>query len=307
MALWRHGPFSADIADGALYGRGAVDMKGGVAASIAAVLEFLSERGNSFGGSISFLITGDEEGPAVNGTAKVVEWLLARGERPDACVLAECTSEDAVGDTSKIRRRVSLSGRLTVRGVQGHVAYPEKSLNPLPKLMDALRALTAAPLDRGTAHFQPSHLEITSIDTGNETPNLIPAAACARFNIRFNDAHTPESLKALLEGRVAAALAGSGASHAFEWEPPAATFVTEPAGFVETLRQAIRERTGIEPVLSTVGGTSDARFIKDLCPVVEVGLRNALAHKVDEHVPLSDLEALTSIYKRFLDATFGVG
>jgi succinyl-diaminopimelate desuccinylase len=301
---WRHGPFAGDIEGGVLYGRGAADMKGAVAASLAAVQEFLRERGQAFHGSISFLITGDEEGPAINGTVKVVDWLIGKNERPDCCLLGECTSEDSVGDTVKIGRRGSLSGRLTVRGVQGHVAYPQKARNPLPRLIDALALLKQKPLDAGSSHFQPSNLEITSIDTGNETTNLIPAAASARFNIRFNDRHTADSLKATIEEQVASALAETGVTFSLEWErQPADTFVTEPAGFVQSLSAAIEAETGRKPSLSTAGGTSDARFIKDLCPVVEVGLLNATAHKVDECVALADLEALTRIYKRFLETT----
>lgn len=297
---WRHPPFAAEIEGGTLYGRGAADMKGGVAASLSAVLQYLSGRTAPLEGSISFLITADEEGPAINGTAKVVDWLVARGEKPDCCVLGECTSEAAIGDTVKIGRRGSLSGQIRVRGVQGHVAYPHKARNPLPRLIDALNLLKSKPLDSGSEHFQPSNLEITSIDTGNLTHNVIPATAIARFNVRFNDHHSGDSLKTWIESQVAAALLDTGVEHVIEYEPVADTFLTQPGGFVQKLCAAIQAETQREAILSTGGGTSDARFIKDLCPVAELGLLNATAHKVDECTPVADLEMLTRIYTRFL-------
>ncbi len=299
-AAWRHPPFAAEVHDDVLYGRGAADMKGAVAASLAATLLFLLESGGAPKGSISFLITADEEGPAINGTKKVVDWLIERGERPDYCILGECTSEAAVGDTIKIGRRGSLSGELRVRGVQGHVAYPHKARNPLPRLIDALDLLKTKQLDAGSTHFQPSNFEITSIDTGNPTYNVIPATATARFNIRFNDHHTGDNLKAWVESQVQAALLDTGVDYTLEYEPVAESFMTDPGGFVQKLSAAIEAETQREPILSTGGGTSDARFIKDLCPVVEIGLLNATAHKVDECVALADLDALTRIYTRFL-------
>lgn len=303
-ADWRHPPFAAEIENGVLYGRGAADMKGAVAAALAAVLQHLHETRGGFRGSISFLITADEEGPAINGTRKVVDWLAARGERPDACVLGECTSEGMVGDTIKIGRRGSLNCLLRVRGVQGHAAYPEKARNPLPSLIDALSLLKAKPLDAGSDHFQPSNLEITSIDTGNPATNVIPAAAMARFNIRFNGRHTSDSLKSCIEGQVSAALRGSGIEYMLEYDPPAESFVTEPGAFVQRLNAAVQAETGQEAILSTWGGTSDARYIKSLCPVAELGLLNTTAHKVDECVPIADLEKLTRIYSKFLQLTF---
>ncbi len=299
-AAWRHQPFAAEIDDGILYGRGAVDMKGALAASLAATLLFLLEGGGAPKGSISFLITADEEGPGINGTKKVVDWLLKRGERPDYCILGECTSEAAVGDTIKIGRRGSLSGELRVRGVQGHVAYPHKARNPLPPLIDALNLLRTKQLDAGSTHFQPSNFEITSINSGNKSYNVIPATATARFNVRFNDHHTSENLKAWIEGQVQAALRDTGVDYTLDYEPASESFMTDPGGFVQKLSAAIEAETHREPLLSTGGGTSDARFIKDLCPVVEVGLLNATAHKVDECVPAADLETLTQIYTRFL-------
>jgi succinyl-diaminopimelate desuccinylase len=303
-AAWRHPPFAGEIEGGMLYGRGAADMKGALAAALAAVLEFLGERGAGFGGSISFLVTADEEGPAINGTRKAVEWLAARGERPDACILGECTSESAAGDTIKNGRRGSLNCLLKVVGVQGHAAYPEKARNPLPALIAALSLLKREPLDAGSEHFQPSNLEITSIDTGNPATNIIPAAATARFNVRFNDRHTSASLKAWIEAQVKAALAGSGIDYALQYEPAAESFVTGAGGFIQRLSDAAEAETGRRPELSTGGGTSDARFIKDLCPVAELGLLNATAHKVDECVAVADIERLSAIYRRFLHLTF---
>ncbi len=303
-AAWRQGPFEAEVADGVLYGRGAADMKGAVAASLAAVQQFLRDRKAPFEGSISFLITGDEEGPAINGTVKAIGWMREKGEKPDCCVLGECTSEAAIGDTIKIGRRGSLSGQLRMRGVQGHAAYPHKARNPLPALIDALNLLKTKALDAGTEHFQPSNLQVTSIDTGNTAYNVIPATATARFNLRFNDLHTGDSLKAWIESQVSAALLETGVDYTLEYEPVAEAFITEPAGFIQKLNASVQAETRREPILSTSGGTSDARFIKDLCPVAEIGLLNATAHKVDECVPVSDLETLARIYLRFLHLTF---
>jgi succinyl-diaminopimelate desuccinylase len=302
-SAWRHPPFGAEIKNGILYGRGACDMKGAVAASLAAVQLFLRETPAPLQGSISFLITADEEGPAINGTRKVVDWLVAKGERPDACVLGECTSEAFTGDTIKIGRRGSLSTELKVRGVQGHAAYPHKANNPLPVLIDALNLLKLKPLDAGSEHFQPSNLQITSVDTGNRATNVIPASATARFNIRFNDHHTGDSLKQWIESQVSAALLGTGIEYTLTYEPVADSFVTEPAGFVQKLKAAIHAETGEEAVLSTGGGTSDARFIKNLCPVAELGLPNATAHKTDECASVADIEKLARIYLRFLRLT----
>ncbi|WKW50368.1 succinyl-diaminopimelate desuccinylase [Rhodomicrobium lacus] len=303
-AAWRLPPFAGEIVDGVLYGRGAVDMKGAVAASLAAALDYLREKPDLIG-SISFLITADEEGPAINGTRKVVERLIARGERPDACVLGECTSEDAVADTIKIGRRGSLGAELILRGVQGHVAYPHKARNPLTALIGVLTLLKARRLDEGSEHFQPSNLEITTIDTGNKATNVIPAQTSARFNIRFNDLHTASSLRVWLEEQVTAALRYADVTHTLSFDPASDSFLTSPGGFVKMLGAAVHAETGREPVLSTGGGTSDARFIKDLCPVAELGLLNATAHKVDEHAATADIETLARIYKRFLHLAIG--
>jgi len=300
-ALWTHPPFSGVIANGDLWGRGAVDMKGGVACMMAAALDYVAAHGAP-AGAMSFLITGDEEGPAINGTRKALDWMAAQGERPDHCVLGEPTNPDVLGDAIKIGRRGSLTVRLVIAGVQGHVAYPAQANNPMRGLARVLGRLMELRLDDGTAHFAPSNLEVTSVDTGNSADNIIPARVTIQFNTRFNDAHTSESLKALIAGEIEAALAGTGLSHELAFDLSGESFMTGP--WVETLAGAIREVTGRTPVYDTGGGTSDARFIKDLCPVVEFGLTNRLIHAVDERVPLDDLRQLTGVYRRFLERYF---
>lgn len=300
-AQWRFDPFSGELADGMLWGRGAVDMKGGVAAGIAAALDFLERA--PLRGSIAFLITGDEEGPAVNGTKKLLDWAKARGETFDHCLLAEPTNPDALGDMVKIGRRGSLSGNLVVRGTQGHVAYPNLADNPIRPLLRILDALMAQPLDAGTEHFDPSNFEVTSVDVGNPAVNVIPAEARAAFNIRFNDRWTSASLAKEISARVDAA--SGGARVALDFAPTnAEAFLTRPGPFVDLVRTAIHAQTGREPALSTTGGTSDARFIKDVCPVVEFGLVGRTMHAVDERTSIADLEALAAIFGRVLDAYF---
>ena len=300
---WRHGPFAGEIVDGVLFGRGAVDMKGAIACQVAAVLDYLAANGGRPKGSISFLITGDEEGIAVDGTVKLLQWAAARGEMFDHCVLGEPTNPKELGEIVKIGRRGSLNGTLIVTGIQGHVAYPARADNPVRRMVNIMAALMAEPLDAGSAHFDPSNLEFTSVDVGNKTVNVIPAEARARFNIRFNDHHTHASLRALVETR--ARTAANGGQFHIEWEPSNAdVFLTKPGPFVELVSHAITETTGREPALSTSGGTSDARFIKDYCPVVEFGLVNATMHKIDECVPTADLVALTAVYRRILDRYF---
>ena len=301
-AAWTHPPFAAAVADGRLYGRGAVDMKGGIACFVAAVAR-LAEADALPDGAISLLITGDEEGPAINGSVKLLEWAAQRGERWDGCVLGEPTNPDAMGDMIKIGRRGSLSGRLTAHGTQGHVAYPDRADNPLPGLLSLAHALVAPPLDEGTDTFQPSNLELTTIDTGNPATNVIPARAEAAFNIRFNDVWTPDGLKAEIRRRLDAV--ATDTRFGLIWsEPPADAFVTRDDALAKTLSDCVAEATGRTPVLSTSGGTSDARFIKDYCPVVEFGLVGRTMHMVDEHVALADLETLTDIYMRFIGRWF---
>ncbi len=298
-AHWRHGPFSGEVVDGLLYGRGAVDMKGGVGAALAAALA----HGRPAQGCLSFLITGDEEGPALDGTIKVVEWLKAKGERIDHCVLGEPTNPQALGDAVKIGRRGSLSGVITVTGRQGHAAYPHLADNPIPKLVRLVGALLATPLDAGTAHFQPSNLEVVSIDVGNPAFNVIPAEATARFNVRFNDTYSLASLEAEIRRRLAEV--GEGIAYSLEIRAGGSeSFLTAPGPFVDLVSTAIAEVTGRQPELSTSGGTSDARFITDICPVVEFGLVGKTMHAVDEATPVADLVALAQIYAHIIDRYF---
>jgi succinyl-diaminopimelate desuccinylase len=302
-AAWRHPPFAGEVADGVLYGRGAVDMKGGIACAVAAVLEHLATAGGKPKGSISFLITGDEESVAINGTIKLLRWAAERGERFDHCILAEPSNVDALGDMIKIGRRGSLNGTLTISGRQAHVAYPHRGENPIRGLTQILSALMAEPLDAGNANFQPSNLEFTSVDVGNKTVNVIPGEARARFNIRYNDCHTQDSLKRLVEQRAAAA--AGAVQHRIDWDASNAdVFVTAPGPFTDLVAGAIAEVSRRTPELSTSGGTSDARFIKDYCEVVEFGLVGQTMHQVDEHVPVAELTQLTEIYRKILERYF---
>jgi succinyl-diaminopimelate desuccinylase len=279
-------------------------MKGGIACAVAAVLDYLAAHDGKPKGSISFLITGDEEGIAVNGTPKLLKWVAERGEKFDHCILGEPSNQDALGDTIKIGRRGSLNGHLIVTGKQDHVAYPQRADNPIRGLVTLVAALQAESLDQGSAQFSPSHLEFTSVDVGNRTVNLIPGEARARFNVRFNDKHTLDSLKKLIEQRAAKA-AGGKIRFSFQWEPSnAGVFVTRSGPFTELVTNAVTEVTGRKPELSTTGGTSDARFITAYCPVVEFGLVGQTMHQVDERVPLADLRALTLIYRKIIDRYF---
>jgi succinyl-diaminopimelate desuccinylase len=302
---WSHPPFAGDVAENVLYGRGAVDMKGGIACFVAAALDHLAEHGGEpKRGSISLLITGDEESIAVNGTIKLLQWAAERGEKFDHCILGEPSNVSVLGDTIKAGRRGSLNGTLVVTGRQGHVAYPDRADNPIRGLVTLIAALQA-PLDQGSKHFDPSNLEFTSVDVGNPTVNLIPGEARARFNIRYNDLHSQTALKTFIEHRAQAAAAGR-IHYAFEWQPSNAdVFVTKPGPFTELAATAITEVTGIKPKLSTTGGTSDARFIKDYCPVLEFGLVGQTMHAVDERAPVADLVALTDVYRRIIEKYFG--
>jgi succinyl-diaminopimelate desuccinylase len=301
---WSHPPFAGDLADGVLYGRGAVDMKGAIACKVAATLDHLAANGGKPKGSISFLITGDEEGIAVNGSPKLLKWSAARGETFDHCVLGEPGNVDTLGDTIKLGRRGSQNGVLVVTGKMGHVAYPHRADNPVRGLVKLMSALMDEPLDQGSPKFDPSNLEFTSIDIGNPTVNLIPGEARARFNIRFNDCHNYASLKALVEQRAKNA-AGNKVRWTIDWEPSNAdVFYTDPSPFTDVVIGAVAEVTGRKPKLSTSGGTSDARFIKDYCPVVEFGLVGQTMHATDERVPVKDLHTLTAVYRKILDNYF---
>jgi succinyl-diaminopimelate desuccinylase len=301
-AAWDSPPFEGRIADGVLYGRGAVDMKGGIAAFTAAVSRHLHAYGAPRG-SISLLITGDEEGPSVNGTVRVLEVLNARGETLDHCLVGEPTNPEKIGTMVKIGRRGSLTGYLTVRGAQGHVAYPERADNPIPRLSAFVDRLSNHVLDRGTEYFQPSNLEFSTIDVGNPAANVIPAAARATFNIRFNTEHTAVSLEEWLRAQCAEIL-GPEPGWTLMTACSGDAYYTEPGPFTDVVAGAVRDVTGVTPELSTTGGTSDARFIRALCPVAEFGLVNQTMHRTDEQVPLADLEALTRIYEAVLARYF---
>jgi succinyl-diaminopimelate desuccinylase len=301
-AAWTHPPFAGEVVRGMLYGRGAVDMKGGIACAVAAALDHLATSGGKPKGSISFLITGDEESVAVNGTVKLLKWAADRAEKFDHCILGEPTNSAAIGDAVKIGRRGSLNGTLVVIGKQGHVAYPQLAENPVRGLVTLMGALMA-PLDQGSQHFEPSNLEFTSIDIGNRVVNLIPAEARARFNLRYNDRHSQDSVKTLIERR--AADAAQRIRWRIEWEPSNSdVFFTAPGPFMDLVVAAIADVTGRKPNLSTGGGTSDARFIKDYCPVLEFGLLGQTMHQVNERTAVADLAALTAIYRRILERYF---
>jgi succinyl-diaminopimelate desuccinylase len=308
---WRHPPFAAAVEDGILYGRGAVDMKGGLAAMLAAALGFVQRRGADFDGRLSFLVTGDEEGPAINGTAELLAWAAARGERFSAALLGEPTSAHMLGDQVKIGRRGSFSATLRVEGRQGHVAYPDLADNPIRGLTQLLYALQTAPIDDGSEAFGPSTLEIVRLDVDNAAWNVIPGAAAARLNCRFNDRWTVATLRAEIERRLAAAAIDRtlGVRQPVRWslapEPGAAEpFLTHDPALIDTLADAIERVTGQRPALSTSGGTSDARFIRAACPVIEFGPVGATMHQIDERVPLAEIDALTRIYSAFLEAFY---
>jgi succinyl-diaminopimelate desuccinylase len=312
-SAWSVGAFSGEVKDGVLHGRGAVDMKGGIACSVAAVLEHLAAHGGkprsdgqeSGSGSISFLITGDEEDVSINGTLKLLKWAAERGEKFDHCVLGEPSNVETLGDTIKVGRRGSQSGTLYVDGMQGHVAYPHRAANPVPDISRLIVAISDEPLDHGSAQFQPSNLEFVSVDVGNKAFNVIPGEARARFNIRYNDNHTQASLRDLVEARLAKAC-GNRIKARIVWEPSNSNvFVTKPGPFTDLAVSAIEEVTGRKPELSTSGGTSDARFISSYCPVIEFGLVGQTMHQIDERVPVKDLETLTRVYRGILTRYFG--
>ncbi len=299
LAAWAHEPFSGTLDGGLIHGRGAVDMKGGVAAFAAAVAQRLA--GGKLRGSISLLITGDEEAEAVDGTAKVLRWMQANGQIPDFCLVGEPTSQVQLGDVIKIGRRGSLTASIVVHGTQGHAAYPHRTDNPIHRLVRALEALTAKPLDAGSAWFEPSSLQVTTFDVGNPASNVVPAGARAVLNIRFNDLHTSASLEAWLRETVARFADRFEMTVAVSGE----SFLTTPGPQVDSLRAAVAQATGVEPRLDTGGGTSDARFIARYCPVAEFGLIGSTMHQIDERVPVDELRALARTYRAVLDA-FGV-
>ena len=298
-AAWCHDPFAAVIEDGWLYGRGACDMKGGVAAMIAGTASFLERAGPSFDGSLGFLLTGDEEATAVDGTVKVLDWMAAHGHRPDAVVVGEPTSTRLLGDTIKIGRRGSLDVNIVVDGVQGHVAYPQRADNPVHRLTALLAELTATPLDAGTEHFEPSILQVTSVDVGNTARNVVPARAKALLNVRFNPLHDAASLIARLED-LCARHCPPPARYYLTTRAGAEAFLTEPGALSDAVVEAIRQHTGSKPALTTGGGTSDARFFRRHAPVVELGLINDTIHQVNERVPVADLRRMADLYATVL-------
>jgi succinyl-diaminopimelate desuccinylase len=301
--LWRHDPFGAVVENGTLYGRGAVDMKTAVACFAAAASRFIA-TGKPYG-SISLLITGDEEGPTnVNGTRRMLVWLKEQGETLSHCIVGEPTATAASGDVLKIGRRGTMNVRLTVTGTQGHAAYPAKANNPIPPMAELVSRLAAWTLDDGTAHFDPSTLAFTTVDVGNPATNVIPAEARAGFNIRFNDRHKSAELIAHIEREAAAVEAARGVAIAVSAHASGEPFLTAPGPFTAMLSDVVRDVTGAAPDLSTTGGTSDARFIKNFCPVVEMGLPGGTMHKADECVPVAEIEKLTALYARVLAAYF---
>jgi succinyl-diaminopimelate desuccinylase len=307
LSSWTIGPFSAELSAGYLFGRGAADMKGAIAAFTEAASRFVARRGRDFGGSISLLITGDEEGPAVNGTVKMLKKLAERGERIDACVVGEPTSSRRFGDMMKIGRRGSMTVDLVVRGIQGHVGYPERLDNPLHRLSTIIEALVRQPIDQGSTHFQPTSLQFTTVDVGNKATNIAPGTVKARFNTRFNDLWTSEKLLAHLKERIEKASAAVGGNGTVEYEKvevSGESFYTPPGPLVELVAGAVRDVVGVECELSTTGGTSDARFISRYCPVLEFGLVGESMHKVDEKSAVADLKALARVYETVLDRYF---
>ncbi|MSO53957.1 MAG: succinyl-diaminopimelate desuccinylase [Rhodospirillales bacterium] len=299
-AGWKIPPFEARIDGGRLYGRGASDMKAAVACFAVAAERFTAKRGRDFPGSITLLITGDEEGQGINGTAKVLEWMRRQGETIDACLTGEPTNPTTLGEMIKIGRRGSLNAKLTVIGTQGHAAYPDRADNPIPRLLAMLTALSAEPLDRGNAHFQASTLVVTTVDVGNATTNVIPAKARAGFNIRFNDMHSGASLTKWIRQRLDAV----GGRYELDIAVSGESFLTPPGRLSEVVAGAIQQVTGKTPELSTTGGTSDSRFIKDVCPVLDFGMVGQTMHQTNENVAVADVEALARIYEAVLDRYF---
>ncbi|MDO5630592.1 MAG: succinyl-diaminopimelate desuccinylase [Paracoccus sp. (in: a-proteobacteria)] len=302
LGSWTHPPFSGHVEDGMIWGRGATDMKSGVAAFVCAAMDFVRETPPD--GAVILTITGDEEGPGRDGTRALLDWMNENGERMDVCIVGEPSNPDTFGEMIKIGRRGSVTFRITATGVQGHAAYPHRARNPLHALTRYLTDLIASPLDQGTAHFDPSGLQITSIDCGNPASNVIPQTATAVVNIRFNDLHTADSLTADLTDRAQALATETGVALHLSAEVTGDAFLTAPGPFVDLVRGVIRAETGLDPVLSTTGGTSDARFIKDHCPVVEFGLVGRFMHQVDERVPAGEIHALTRVYRRILTEYF---
>ena len=303
---WTRPPFGAEIVDGVLFGRGAIDMKGAIACFLAATLDHVAAHSGQLPGSLSFLITSDEEGPSINGTAKVLDWLKARGETIDACVVGEPSCTDVLGDAIKVGRRGSLNGELVVYGKQGHAAYPRSADNPIPRLARMIDRLSR-PLDQGSEHFEPSSFEVTVISVPNTATNVIPAEACAKLNIRYNDLWTRPKVEAYVRGLAEQAAAEVSSRFDLSFSGTGDVFLTKPGPLLETMFASVKAVTGKTPVLSTGGGTSDARFIHFHCPVIEFGLINETIHQVNERCPVADLHKLTEVYADFLKRFFKPG
>lgn len=302
LGSWTHPPFAGHVANGTIWGRGATDMKSGVAAFVAAAIDFVTTTPPE--GAVILTITGDEEGPSKDGTRAILDWMAAHGEWMDVCLVGEPSNPETFGEMMKIGRRGSMTARITATGVQGHAAYPHRAKNPLHALVRLLHDLTAQPLDQGTAHFDPSGLQITTIDCGNPASNVIPERASATVNIRFNDAHTSASLTDHITAAARRVEAATGVTFTLDTDVSGESFLTEPGSFVDMVRDVVRAETGLTPVLSTSGGTSDARFVKDHCPVVEFGLVSRFMHQVDERVPVEEVRALQRVYTRILQRYF---
>ncbi len=299
---WSHDPFAGTIENGTLYGRGAVDMKSAIAAFAAAASRYLANGAPK--GSISLLITGDEEGPAINGTPKMLGWLKEHGETIDHCIVGEPTATHRAGDTLKIGRRGSITTEVTVCGVQGHVGYPHRARNPIPAMAALVTHLSSHTLDKGTEHFEPSTLSFTTVDVGNPTANVIPAEARATFNIRFNDAHSADSLKRWIDGEAKAVRADTDCEIELRFTVGGDVFITKPGSFTDLVSKAVQRATNAAPEFSTTGGTSDARFIRAHCPVAELGLPGGTMHKVDECVAVAEIARLADIYLAILEQYF---
>ena len=301
---WTVDPFGGEVRDGMVWGRGACDMKSGVAAFVCAAIAWARANPDP-SGSVSILVTGDEEGPGVDGTRAILDWMAENGETIDHCIVGEPTCPETMGEMIKIGRRGSMTAYLTATGMQGHAAYPHRARNPLPPLIALLRRLAEWRLDEGTARFDPSTLSVVTVDTGNPASNVIPGAARATVNIRFNDAYTGASLTEALRAMAAEART-DGVDIAVEAKVSGESFVTEPDGFTDLVRDAVAAQTGVTPVLSTSGGTSDARFIRRVAPVLEFGLVGRTMHKADEHAAVADIEALERVYRRIVERYMAV-
>ncbi|MDT1061529.1 succinyl-diaminopimelate desuccinylase [Paracoccus sp. CPCC 101403] len=302
LSSWTHPPFSGHQENGWIWGRGATDMKSGVAAFVAAAIGFVSECRPD--GAIVLTITGDEEGVSLDGTRALLDWMREHDERMDVCIVGEPSNPDRMGEMIKIGRRGSMTLDIVARGVQGHSAYPHRARNPIHALVRLLNELAAEPLDHGTEHFDPSGLQVTTVDCGNPASNVIPERASARINIRFNDAHTSHTLDRMIRDRAAGIEAETGVEFNIETQVSGESFLTRPGPFVEMVRDVVRDETGLDPALSTSGGTSDARFVKDHCPVLEFGLVGHFMHQVNERVPAEQVRQLSRIYRRILERYF---